>query len=378
MKKILVLLTILTLIQLCGCGQSSVVPPTPSFYIKLGFVNESGLVASRIHVVIAGQNSSGQDGFFDLSQNPAVFVVTTDMSTIPDTTLDILLSRGLTIIPYINSGRIYLGLDSRVGDETTDFNQQNSSTGIIYDKVELTVTPNNGSTINLTQVDYFCMPLKLTCGSTITGFNDGITRQEIFNDFLAAESGDWLKLLLTDSNGKQLRILNPAKIAVGDTSFGSLTSYFDAIIDEYWASGHSVTVLTEDIPSRQIIGTSDGSILDFGADGSYTKPTTLDMFGQAVDDTDTSIIVEYVSCAINRGVIKNPDVTDQSDSSKFYDVSAQYNNNLYNYYAQFFHRPKYCVDSLAYALAFDDLFGYSSTITIPDQGTVTIQLQPFE
>jgi hypothetical protein len=270
-----------------------------------------------------------------------------------------------------------LGLDTRVGTDPGDFMIQNSPTGIIYDKFEFSVVPT-GPFINLTQVDFFCLPVKITCGSDSRGFYDGITRQEIFNDYLAAKSGDWQKLLLTNSTGTQLRILNPGKIAPTDTSFGTLINYFDNIINEYWAAGNSVTMLYVD-GTTQITGTSDGTYLNFGSYGTYLKPTTINVFGQAQVDTVSNILMlKIMTGAINRGVIKNPNVDDQGNSTKYYDVSAQYNNGLYNYYAQFIHRPKYCIGGLAYALAFDDCFGQDSGMNIPNQGSITVQLQPFQ
>ncbi|MFA6548865.1 MAG: beta-1,3-glucanase family protein, partial [Candidatus Margulisiibacteriota bacterium] len=248
-KKLFILLLFVLLIPIFGCG-STKSNPTPTLYIKLGFVNASGLVASRIHVVIDGYNSAGQWGYYDLSQDPAVFSVTSDMSSVPDTTLDALIAHGAITIPYIVSGRVYLGLDQRVSAEAADFTTPNSPSGIIYDKFELSVAPT-GNVINLTQVDYFNFPLKITCTSEVRGFNDGITRKNVFDEYLAAMSNGWEKLALTDNLGNRLRILNPAKIAPADAAyFSQLYSYWDALINVYWATGKTLTILTDDLPNR--------------------------------------------------------------------------------------------------------------------------------
>ena len=377
-KKLFILLLFVLLIPIFGCG-STKSNPTPTLYIKLGFVNASGLVASRIHVVIDGYNSAGQWGYYDLSQDPAVFSVTSDMSSVPDTTLDALIAHGAITIPYIVSGRVYLGLDQRVSAEAADFTTPNSPSGIIYDKFELSVAPT-GNVINLTQVDYFNFPLKITCTSEVRGFNDGITRKNVFDEYLAAMSNGWEKLALTDNLGNRLRILNPAKIAPADAAyFSQLYSYWDALINVYWATGKTLTILTDDLPNRIITGVSNGNTLDFGADGTYGKPSTLQMFGQAVVTSESSAnVVKWVSCAINRGVFKNPNVTDEGNSDKFYEGSVAINLGVYNKYAEFFHRTRYTINGQAYALAFDDEFGYDSALTIPNGGTVTVKLQPFQ
>jgi len=353
--------------------------PTPNLYIKLGFENASGLAANRIHVVLNGYNRTSQEGYYDLSQNPAVFVITNDMSVVPDTTLDTLIARGTTMIPFIVSGRVYLGLDQRVSGEAPDFTTPNSSTGKIYDKFELSVE-ETGNVINLTQVDYFNFPLKITGSIEVRGFNDGITRKNIFDEYLAAMSNGWEKLVLTDNTGTiELRILNPAKIAPADAAyFSQLYSYWDSLINQYWAAGSTVTILTDDLPNRQITGTSDGSTFSFGADGTYVLPTTLQMFGQAVQTGSSANVVKWLSGAINRGVIKNPNVTDEGNSAMFYEGSVAYNLGVYNKYAEFLHRTRYTINGQAYALAFDDVFGYDSALTIPNGGTITVKLQPFE
>ena len=373
-KKLLILLL---LVPIFGCSSTNS-NPAPNLYIKLGFENASGLTASRIHVVIDGYNSSSQWGYYDISQDPAVFVVTNNMSDIPDTTLDSLLARGPIKIPFIVSGRVYLGLDQRVNSEAPDFTTPNSPTGITYDKFELSVE-ETGNVVNLTQVDYFNFPLKITCSDEIRGFNDGISRQTIFNEFLSAESNGWEKLVLTDDLGNKLRILNPAKIAPADaTYFSELYSYWDALINEYWANGATITILTDDLPNRIITGNANGSTIDFGADGAYLKPTTLQMFGQAVETGSSANIVKWVSCPINRGVIKNTNISDEADSTKFYEGSVAINLGLYNKYSEFFHRSRYTINGQAYALAFDDEFGFDSALSIPNGETVTVKLQPFK
>ena len=381
MIKKICLLGLLTLpLFLLGCEHESVQPDPPlGLYINVKFTNNSGITADQIHVVISGKNESGQEGFFDLTADPIKYVATTNVAAVPDVTLDHIIARHGLRVPYIQSGRIYLAIDQQVGAERSDYNQHTvaAADAVIYDKIELSVE-DTGNVVNLTQVDYFAMPIKITCGNDIRGFNDGITREEIINEYSMFVNGDWLDLVLVDINGKRLRILNPAKIIPTDiTYFSELLDYYDNIIDAYWANGSTVTVLDNEDSSLKT-GTADGSEIDFGADGAYVKPSSLDMFGQAAKNGSNAKIVKWLSCAINRGVIDNPNVQDQGDSSKFYSASQAYNNGKYNYYAEFFHNPKYTVGGRAYALAFDDVFGEDSALTVPNKGTVTIQLQPFD
>lgn len=349
-----------------------------SLNIGLKFENASGIDASKIHVVINGYNSDNLWGYYDLSKEPAGFTVTEDMSAVPDTALDILLSREMSTIGYISSGRVYIGIDGREGAEEPDFTTPNSAKGKIYDKFEFSVMPS-GSIVNLTQVDYFSLPLKITCGSEVRGFNDNITRKQVFDEYLSQASGGWEKLVLKDSSGRKLRILNPAKIAPADSDyFSGVFNCMDAVINEFWTGGKTVTLLTDEMTRRQITGTADGDKVDFGEDGAYVKPSTLQMFGQEVAAGSRAEIVKWLSCAINRGVIRNADINDQGDNSKFYGGSTASNGGLYNRYAEFFHRDRYSCGGRAYAIAFDDVFGQESTLHVPDFSTVTVKLQPME
>ncbi len=358
----------------CGtvAGNSS---PLPNLYITAKFVNNSGLAANRVHVTLNGYDRSSNWGFFDLSQEPAVFKVTNNIGDVPDVTLDTLIARGSVTIPYVSSGRMYLAVDQRIGAEVNDFNHPACSTSTLYDKFELTVK-ETGNVINLTQVDYFAFPLKLTSASGTRGFCDGVTRKQIFDAYAADPklTSDWQKLIIKDSGGNNLRILNPAKIAAADVGlFGSLATYWDTIINQYWTSGSSVTVKSNE-DSTLKTGTADGSKIDFGTDGSYGKPTSIQMFGQEVAAGWDAKLVKWVSCAVNRGVIGCSNVADQGDSSKFYAASGA----TYNRYAEFFHNAAYTIDARAYALAFDDVFGLDSALGIPNKGEVTVQLQAFQ
>jgi len=363
-----------------GCQTGSTITPLPDLYVKVSFVNNTGVSSNRIHVAFRGLNTSRQTRYFDLTKEPIEFGSTSNMADVPDVTLDTLIARGNITVPYVESGRIYLAIDQRLGDEMSDYNQQNVTSGVIYDKIELDVQPTS-NVVNLTQVDYFAMPIKITCGTEVRGFNDGITRKQILDEYTTAMSGSggWENLLLKDTSGNRLRILNPAKIIPTDTAnFSALLTYFNAIIDEYWANGKTMTVITDEVPHRQITGTANGSSVSFGSDGVYSKPTTLQMFGEAVEAGNSATVVKWLAGTINRGVIKNPTVTDQADSTKFYSASTAYSGGIYNRFAEFFHNSRYTIDGRAYALAFDDVFGRDSTLGVPNKETVTITLQAFQ
>ncbi|MFA5112832.1 MAG: beta-1,3-glucanase family protein [Candidatus Margulisiibacteriota bacterium] len=372
------LLFLVLSIVLTGCQTASSAPALPDLYVTVTFVNNSGIAANRIHVALRGQDNAGVERNLDLTQTPAAFLSSTSAAAAPDVTLDTLITAGPVTIPYVVSARLYLGIDRLVADELANFTEPGAADGTIYDKVELTVK-STGNVVNLTQVDYFALPLKLAVGAETRGFNDGITRKQILDAYEAALSGGWEKVVLRDAAGNRLRILNPAKIAPGyAASFPELYGYWDSLINEYWAGGKTVTILTDETVRRQISGTADGSKLDFGADGVYLKPTTLQLFGQEVAAGSDAKLVKWVSGALNRGVIKNPTVTDQGDSDKFYTASAAHNGGVFNKFAEFFHNGLYTIDGRAYALAFDDVFGRDSSLGVPNKGNVTITLQAFE
>lgn len=363
---------------LTGCQTASTTPALPDLYVTVTFVNNSGIASNQIHVALRGQDSAGVERNLDLTKTPAEFLSSTDSAAAPDVTLDTLIAAGPVTIPSVVSARIYFGIDKLVANELANFTAPGAADGMIYDKVELTVK-STGNVVNLTQVDYFALPLKLAVGAETRGFNDGITRQQVLDAYEAALSGGWEKVVLRDAAGNRLRILNPAKIAPGySASFPELFSYWDSLINEYWGSGKTVTILTDETVQRQISGTADGSKLDFGADGVYLKPTTLQLFGQEVAPGSDAKLVKWVSGALNRGVIKNPTVADQGESSKFYAASAAHNGGVYNKFAEFFHNSAYTIDGRAYALAFDDVFGRDSSLGVPNKGSVTITLQAFE
>jgi hypothetical protein len=190
-------------------------------------------------------------------------------------------------------------------------------------------------------------------------------------------SNGWEKLVIKDRGGIALRILNPAKIAAADQAkFPELYNYWQTVINEYWGNGKTVSVKSNEDGTTKT-GTANGSLIDFGADGVYLKPNSLQMFGQEVAAGSDAKLVKWLSCAINRGVIKNANINDQGDSTKFYSASTSLSGGLYNRYAEFLHNSLYTINGHAYALAFDDVFGMDSALGIPNKGTVTIQLQAF-
>ena len=380
------------MLQLPSEPNVSSISASSNVNIKIQFVNNSGIAANRIHVVIRGLNKSKNPGYFDLTKDPILWVQTGSYdvmpASVPDVTLDKILAKnnGVITVPYNDSGRVYLAIDNRIYDESQlpAWVKRNQANDVSFDKFELAVVDwGEGPNLNLTQVDFFNIPLKIETGGQVRGFKDGITRKQIFDEYLAAVKNltgidsDWQKLII-QSGGKNMRILNPGKIVPDDTDFPNLRKYFDDLIKEYWKAGKTFNLLLGD--GKVVVCTADGNKITAPGFGKYNKVTSVAMFGQEVHEGNDPDFIRWISSAINRGVIQYQDnaaIRNQGNSNMFYGNSSSVNRNLYNYYSEFFHRDKYVYDNRAYALAFDDVFGRDSKLDIPIGSTITVTIQPF-
>lgn len=406
MRKMILILLLVSVLGALFCTGSNPMLQLPSepnvssisassnVNIKIQFVNNSGIAANRIHVVIRGLNKSKNPGYFDLTKDPILWVQTSNYSVmppaakVPDVTLDQILAKngGIITVPYSDSGRVYLAIDKRIYDESQvpNWMRRNQNNDVSFDKFELAVVDwGEGPNLNLTQVDFFNIPLKIETGGQVRGFKDGITRKQIFDEYLAAVKNltgidsDWQKLII-QSKGKNMRILSPAKIVPDDTDFPNLRKYFDDLIKEYWKAGKTFNLLLGD--GKVVVCTADGNKITAPKFGKYNKVTSVAMFGQEVHDGNDPDFIRWISSAVNRGVIQyqdNATIKNQGNSNMFYGNSSSVNRNLYNYYSEFFHRDKYVYDNRAYALAFDDVFGRDSKLDIPIGSTITVTIQPF-
>ncbi len=163
------------------------------------------------------------------------------------------IGSGITLQSF-SGGRIYFSLGAPLTG-TGDPEPINSSVanwGTRFDKMELTYSQGNHSGVaNLTAIDYFAVPLALrtyagaaAAGSplaTLTYQPPGYT----VASYLAALSGNDPKVLLTDSQGRFLRVLGPTLAHAG--AYPSFAPYIAAVR----ASGQStrITGLYSHLPS---------------------------------------------------------------------------------------------------------------------------------
>ena len=188
---------------------------------------------------------------------------------------------------------------------------------------------------NTTQVDAFCIPITIEMGGRkvgIPGSREALFaqfRDEAPEPFKSCVNGDW-------------RILSPCATSFG--SRGTNARYFDAYIDEVWAT----YAREKRTPGGKWIGkVTDGALTFRPVDGASKpvtcarKPSTQDAFlGTGVLATNP-----LFCAAINRHVLADP--------GDWHNPNAFYQADPCNWYAKFLH--EHSIDRKAYGFCYDDV-----------------------
>lgn len=278
-------------------------------------------------------------------------------------------------IPHIAGGRIWFSIGSPL---TFLLNPSDAGPGLVEPCVNNTADPNylltwdfceftySSSQIytNISYVDFVSIPIALTLTSTtgtvqhVSGLpSNGLNT--ICTGLIAQNATDgagWDQLVVKN-NGSYLRALSPSNGIVLNPSL--FATYWNNYIDAVWGKYVS-TALTIDTQASWGISSAytsnDRTSLTFGDIGSFTKPSSTDIFGAASGafaaqglNTDQLLnIGARLDAGFNRSTLL---IDGQQPGAAT--VSEYYQNPITNHYARIVHAAN--VDGKGYCFPYDDV-----------------------
>ncbi len=348
--------------------------------LPMTFVNNTGLYSnSSIWMYVVGTDPSGQQAY-----------VTADGTLVPvsaslngpggyaDLSIPFSASGNTTLNLPAMSGRIYFSINDKLQfTVVTDGNgnaalqypagwvSSDASYSVLHDWIEFTFI--NGMYCNTTMVDMFGIPLAIQLNGTsqqTTGTLVPGGRNAIFSG-IAAQSG-FEQLVL--SNG--LRVIAPGH-GIDSGLFSS--TYFDSYVQQVW-SNYASNSLNVTINSTTYTGQVSGNSLVFNnGGGTYSIPTTQDIFycagALAPPAGAAGPVAADVGAAFNRSTILSYPNQPVTDPTGFYQ------NSITNHYSRIIHENT--VDGNAYGFPFDDVGGFASYVADGSPSSMTVTLTPF-
>lgn len=280
-------------------------------------------------------------------------------------------------VPYTKGGRLWFSVDG-----TITFLLNPSSTGahLVLPSSTNSYDPNYNVAwdfcefsyssaeiyVNITYVDFVCLPIALDLTSTsgtvarISGLPaDGLAT--IAKNLIAQNDFDgagWNRLIVNNSDGSTLRVLNPTGAIDSDPSL--FANYWTDYLNNVWTRYIS-TPLSIDTQSPWGIVTgytsNDRTSITFPSIGDFTKPSAADIFGQntgtfAAKNTSTNDELLNIGARISSAINRSTLLTDanQPDGET---VSSYYKNPVTNHYARIVHATN--LDGKGYCFPYDDV-----------------------
>lgn len=270
-------------------------------------------------------------------------------------------------IPHLAGGRIWFSIGAPLTFllnpgpglvEPSVTNSSDPNINTLWDFCEFTY--NSGQLYaNISAVDFFSIPvaLKLTNGSggtqTVPGLPAGAldTVCSALNAQSAADGQGWNQLVVT-SGGQNLRALSPTNGIVRNSSLFS--GYFSGYLNQVWQK-YSTTPLTVDTQASwgTVQGTVSGGLLTFPGVGSFSQPSSADIFSCNsgpfnVSGAEMGALTARISAALNRStLLSDANQPDGENPASFYTVSPT------NHYARIIHATSQ--DGRGYAFPYDDV-----------------------
>jgi hypothetical protein len=270
------------------------------------------------------------------------------------------------VIPQIAGGRIWFSVDNPLvfllnpGPALVEPSVTNPSDPNIQTRWDFCEFTFNASQLfaNITYVDFACLPISLALTNT-----SGATHQvsgipangldTICAGLVAQNSRDgagWNKLIVA-SGGQNLRALSPNNGIVTNSSLFS--GYYDPYVNQVW-SMYSASPLSIDTQASwgTVTGQVLGNVLTFSGVGSFTRPTSGDIFSCstgsfAVGSTEMGALAARLAAAFNRSTLLI-DSTQPGGTPADY-----YKNPITNHYSRIVHAAN--LDGLGYAFPYDDV-----------------------
>lgn len=276
------------------------------------------------------------------------------------------------VIPHIAGGRIWFSIDrpltfllnpgppgssSAALVEPSPTNPSDPNINIRWHFCEFTYNDFQ-LFANISYVDFVSIPIALTltnsAGATqhITGTAahgldtvcNGLKAQS------AAEGNNaWASLVVPNRSGGNLRALSP-NLAPNRSLFNG---YFEPYVNTVYAK-YATTPLSVDTQASfgTVSGTVKNDVLDFGAGGQFSKPSTADIFSCSTGPfADTSgeraAFVPRLAAAFNRSTLLLNSKTPDASPADYYRTSPT------NHYSRLVHAAN--LDGRGYGFPYDDV-----------------------
>ncbi|WP_144063499.1 beta-1,3-glucanase family protein [Caballeronia insecticola] len=275
----------------------------------------------------------------------------------------------------------------------------------LFDWIEFSFDSNGNFNGNTTQVDQFGFPLLLngTPGGTLQG-QYNVSRPAIIDAVSNLPAAFYMPQTvaapsafpagLAVNGNVTLRALSPKSISAQAQYSGSLLTYFDQTIENWYRTWTTTPLSVTDLSTGTYTGlVQPGVGLTFysGSSASGTAAFTVGGPGTpgissydvwqcanalATGSDAAKNVQKMLAAAFNRGVMANTlaDATCSNDAASFYQIAGS-NTLVANPWAQLFHRLS--TNSLAYAFPYDDVCNQNPSIGLTATQSVTIALGKF-
>ena len=275
-------------------------------------------------------------------------------------------------IPHIAGGRIWFSIGSTLtfllnpgpsGSssaalvEPSPFNPSDPNINITWDFCEFTYN-NDQLFTNITYVDFVSLPIALTLtnsagatqhvtGTAANGLDTVVAGLRAQSN--AEGNNAWASLVVPNPSGGNLRALSPSHAPDPSVFNGYYQSYVDAVYSKYTSTPLSVDTQAS---YGTVSGTVNNGVLDFGAGGTFAKPSAADIFGCSTGPfADTSgeraAFVPRIAAGFNRSTLLADSTTPAASPSEYYQTSPT------NHYSRIVHAAN--LDGRGYAFPYDDV-----------------------
>jgi len=276
----------------------------------------------------------------------------------------------MATIPQIAGGRIWFSIGAKLQFfvnpgpglvEPSVYNPSDPNINTNFGFCEFTFNASQ-IFVNISYVDFVGPPIALTLEDTSnnTQHVSGLPAngmQTIANNLKAQTNLDgqpWGSLIVNNSSGQLLRIFSPnSGILLNPSWFQNYwTAYVNSVYSMY--SSSPLTVDTQASFGNVNGQTNSTSSFNFGAGGTFAKPSAADIFSNSSgpfatgSNAETNTIIPRLAAAFNRStLLLSNNTPDGTTPSQYYTTSPT------NHYARIVHAAN--LDGLGYAFPYDDV-----------------------
>ena len=216
--------------------------------------------------------------------------------------------------------------------------------------------------INISYVDFVCLPISLTLAST-TGTSQHVSGMPanglatVCSNLIAQNNQDgagWNQLIV-QSGGQNLRALSPNTGIV--MNGGLFNGYYNSYVQQVWQKYASQSLSVDTQAQWGLVnGTVVNGLLTFPGVGTFAQPSAADIFSCstgpfAASPTNTAEMGDIgarLAAAFNRSTLFIDSVQPDDEN-----VSTYYSTSPTNHYARIVHAAN--LDGRGYAFPYDDV-----------------------